>query len=345
MSLFSRHSVAVQTIYSDLKRRALEQLFVLVGTPGSVGEREVRGRPFLYRQFYDARGKKVADYLGSSDDDGARRRAAEVRDAIEVANGLLGDARLLAREGYVRVESRTNAVIASLANHGMFRAGALLVGSHAFGALLNDMGVKGGAHLTEDVDVARLHRLELEDGHASFAKMLDDSTLPLSPVLGSDRRVPPTSFKIAGRDRLRVDLLTPAPGRDVKVVAVPELDAHATALPHLAYLLGESIEAVVIGRESVVPVRVPRPERFAIHKLWVAQVRDATSDKRPKDIRQAALLIAALAEDDATAVEEAVDIFPKIARSKMRLGAQQARDVLSREDHERGAALLRSIGG
>ncbi len=266
--------MGVQTIYSDLKRRASEQAFVLIGTPGSVGEREVRGRAFLYRQFYDARGKKSAEYLGPLDDKAARKRAESIREAIEVANGLLGDARLLAREGYVRVESRTNAIIASLANHGMFRAGALLVGSHAFGALVNELGIKS---------------------------------------------------KIAGRDRLRVDLLTPSSGRD------------------LDYVLSQSIETVIIGRESVVPVRVPRPERFALHKLWVAQMRGATNEKRTKDIHQGAVLVAALAETEVGALEEAFAAFPKSARTKLRSGLKQAHGVLVREGHERGADVLDAL--
>ena len=343
MALFSRHSVGLQTIYSDLKRRASEQAIVLVGTPGSVGEREVRGKSFLYRQYYDARGKKTADYLGPADDAGALERANAVREAIDVTNALLGDARLLAREGYVRVDSRTNAIVASLARHGLFRAGAMLVGSHAFGALLNDMGIKSGAHLTEDIDVARLNPLKLAAERASFAKMLEDSTVPLSPILGFDRKVPPTSYKIAGRERLRVDLLTPTSGRDVKVVPIPELDAHATALPHLAYLLGESTDAIVIGRESVVAVRVPRPERLALHKLWVSQVRAATSEKSSKDVHQGAVLMAALSENESGALEEAFSAFPKGARAKLRLGLKQARTLLMREAHERAVEVLEAM--
>ena len=38
----------------------------------------------------------------------------------------------------------------------------------------------------------------------------------------------------------------------------------------LEYLLKQPIEAVVPGREGVVAVRVPRPERFAWHKMLVS---------------------------------------------------------------------------
>lgn len=322
MALYSRHSVGLTTIYSDLKRRASEQTRLLVGTPGSVGERLVNGHAFLYRQYYDPYGKKVADYLGSAGDPEARARADAVREVIETTNGLLADARLLGRQGYVRVESRANAVLSALANHGLFRGGAVLVGSHAYGALLNDLGIKAAAHLTEDVDVARPDRLKI--AHASFAKMLEDSGIPLSPILGFDRKAHPTSYKAPGRDRLRVDLLVPTSGREVKVLPVPELDAHATALPYLDYLLGDPIEAIVLGRDAVVPVKVPSPERFVLHKLLVSQLRSTTSEKRPKDLQQATVLATALLESDAGALAEAKDALPKSARTHVSRAAKMA---------------------
>ena len=75
---------------------------------------------------------------------------------------------------------------------------------------------------------------------------------------------------------------------------VPELKAHAQAMPHLRALLLRSVDAIVIGREGVVPVRVPRVEAFTWHKVLVSQLRGATSDKRGKDAAQAAVLLAVL---------------------------------------------------
>ena len=344
MSLFSWQSVGLQTIYSDLKRRAAEQPFLLVGTPGSVGTREVSGRMFLYRQFYAPSGKKSADYIGPATDAAARSRADAIREEIGMTNGLLADARLLAREGYVRVDARTGAIVAALANHGLFRAGAMLVGSHAYGVLLNELGARSAAHLTEDIDVARQNVLALgSEGGISFERMLENSTIPLSPIVGFDRKLQPTSYKAPGRDGLRVDLLVPTDGRDVKVLPVPELKAHATALPHLRYLLSEPIDSIVMGRESVVPVKVPRAERLAWHKMLVSQLRTSTSEKRAKDIHQAGVLVAILAENDPGALEVAHEAVPKDARTKTRRGAKLVLSLLSEQKHARGAALLASL--
>lgn len=345
-SLFSRHPLVLQTSFSEVKRQAGEQPFVLVGTPGSVSVREVNGSRFYYRQFYDPQGKKRAEYVGPVADPEAEVRVAVLRDRIGLANALVKDARLLAQRGYARVDPRTNAILASLANHGLFRGGGLLVGSHAYGALLNELGVRAAAFTTEDVDVARGERLDLaavNGESADFARMLADSTIPLQPVPHLKRDAPSTSYKPPGADRLRVDLLVPARGREVTTRSVPELNAHATALPHLAYVLESPIEAAVLGRESVVSVRVPRPEALAWHKMLVSQLRGATSDKKNKDIEQASVLFAVLAEDAPGALEDALAAVPRAARTQTLAGAQQVLRRLEASVHERAVERMKEL--
>jgi hypothetical protein len=52
---------------------------VLVGTPGSVDIRTVRGSSFYYRQFYDALGRKRAEYIGPVGNASAEARARSTR--------------------------------------------------------------------------------------------------------------------------------------------------------------------------------------------------------------------------------------------------------------------------
>jgi hypothetical protein len=345
MSLFTRHPLALQTAFSDLERRALEQPFLLAGTPGSVSVREVSGRSFYYRQFYDAQGKKAAEYIGAVGARAAEQRALEVRVAIALAQQLVKEGRLLAQTGYVRTEPRAAAILGALANRAFFRAGGVLIGSHAYWALLNQLGVRAAAFSTEDVDVARDHPLELalaED--VSFETILGESTVPLHPVPSLDPKAPATSYTAAGRDRLRVDLLVPAGGSEVRVRPVPELKAHAQAMPHLRALLARPVDAIVIGREGVVPVRVPRAEAFAWHKVLVSQLRGATSDKRGKDVAQAAVLLAVLAEDAPDALEAAFGELPRAARGKTRSGLKPVVGLLERAGHERATEALKAIG-
>lgn len=342
--MFSRHPLLLQTAYSDLKRQALEQSSILIGTAGSVGTREVGGRSFFYRQFYDAEGAKAARYIGSTSDPTAIARARELRDQIALTKTLVKDARQLTERGYVRTDQRAGAVVSALFNRGLFRVGALLVGSHAYGALLNELGVRAAAFSTEDIDIARGEPLELAlDGDDSFEQMLRESTVRLSPVPSLDRKAAPTSYKAAGADRLRVDLLVPATGSDVTTRRVPELRAHATALPYLRYVLTDPRDALLLTRDGVIPVCVPRAERLAWHKMLVAQRRGATSEKRAKDLLQASVLFAVLAEDAPDALEEALSSVPRAAKSATRSGAALVLRKLTESGLARAAELMAEL--
>ena len=342
--LFRRYPLGLQTTYSELKQRAFEQRALLLGTLGSVSERVESGRRYLFRQFYDAESKKAAEYIGPSDDAASAARADEIRARIDDAGALAKETQLLTRVGYVDVDARTQAVLVVLTNAGVFRGGALLIGSQAYGAILNDLGVGVATFATEDVDIARPARLAVAGDVPSFEALLQQSRVPLSAIPGFDPREPSTSFSIpprmAGKRRLRVDLIAPAPKSGAALVAVPELKAHAVSLPHLRYLLEDPVETVVLGKASVIPVRVPRPERLAWHKMLVSQLRSATSDKRAKDISQAAVLIAVLAEDAPDTLVAAWAKLPKGSRAEAKGATPMLRAVLAAGGHERALGLL-----
>lgn len=55
-------------------------------------------------------------------------------------------------------------------------------------------------------------------------------------------------------------------------------------------------------------VNVPQPARFAVHKIILAQRRDASGRmKRAKDLAQAKAIIEILREQDPFAIEDALD--------------------------------------
>jgi hypothetical protein len=173
--------------------------------------------------------------------------------------------------------------------------------------------------------------------------MLDDAALGLHAVPQLDRRAPSTSFKPPGRDRLRVDLLMPTEGTTVRILAAPELQAHATALPWLRYLTEESLPSVVIGRSSIVAVNVPRPERLAWHKMLVSQLRHETSEKAPKDLEQAAIVVAVLTEAAPESLGDALSAVPKRALKKTRQGASRVLARLRATKHVEAAELLADL--
>ena len=104
-----------------------------------------------------------------------------------------------------------------------------------------------------------------------------------------------------------VGFLTPAFG-DETVKPLPALGVSAQGLNCLDFLIADPIGAVALYRSGVL-VQIPRPERFAIHKLIVADRRRGGPDrlKARKDRAQAAFLIEVLAEDRPDDLAEAYD--------------------------------------
>jgi hypothetical protein len=310
-SLTEPHERALTLLFSELTGAAARQTEAFLGSPGSLAQRtNETGTQYWVHRYSDAAGRRQEAYLGKSDDPPVSARVADLRERIAAANSSIAAVRLLARAGFATVDRKAYATLASLHNHGLFRAGALLVGSHAYGALLNALGVRAAAYSTEDVDIARRAQLAVS-GIPPFIEMLRDTGLEFFPIPALRRGAPSTSFAERGGSRLHVDLLVPSPDEDYPTLPVPELGAHAQGLPYLAYLLGTSQEIPVLSPHGIVTVRVPAPERLAVHKLIVSQLRGTASPKPAKDLRQAATLIESLAAQFPNAVAEAIEALPK----------------------------------
>ncbi len=141
--------------------------------------------------------------------------------------------------------------------------------------------------------------------------MLREAGIEFVEVPSQNRRQRGTSFKERGASNFKVDLLVPSPDDSYPTIPVPELEAHAQGLPYLRYLLAASQEILVLSSHGTIMARVPLPERYAIHKLIVSQLRNKVSSKPEKDLHQAAALIEALAERYPGAIEDAIAAVPK----------------------------------
>lgn len=341
-ALYAPHDRALTLLYSDLENRALTLRVVFTGTPGSVIERTNReGFRFYVHQSYRGGGRKqseryLAGPVGSPEADSA---AGDLRKRIDEIKGMTPSLRLLGREGFTLVDAKTWSTIASLHNHGFFRGGAHLVGSHAYGVILNRLGARATAWSTEGIDVARGAEISLErvpeDG---FLGMLRGSGLEFVEVPELDRNAPSTSFKEPGRSGVVVDLLGSTTARKPRAIEVPELRAHATGLPWLDYLLEESQTGAILSREGCCIVRVPLPERFAVHKLIVSRLRSSANRKGEKDVLQASVVAAVLADTHPGAIESAIAALPKRGHRYLRGALTMARPLLAA--HPRALAEL-----
>ncbi len=328
--LYRKHPPAVAATYADVENHALHQGETLVGTPGAISRREnANGTKFLVRQFYDLDGRKRDQYLCRLDAPGAEAVADRWRTRIRESKELQASVRLLAREGYSILDPRHLAVLVPLDRHGVFEAGAVLVGTHAFEVIVNRLGIRVAAFATEDVDIARPGKLAWEaPPKGGLLEILRESGIDFVDVPALDHGAPSTSYKEKGRSRLTVDLLVPTAGQEIETRAVPELGAHATALPYLKYLLTETQAGAALSSRGVAAVRIPVPERFAWHKLIVAQLRAGRTERSRKDLKQAAVLVAATGELLPGALDEAFGKTPASSRKHIRKSLEGLRPDL-----------------
>ncbi len=297
---------SVQVLYSELLDHALQAEAERVAAelpPGTFVSKEIKGARYWYLQV--ARGAaKRQHYLGPETSkllDWMRRvtdRRAAMTPDREVRVRLAG---MLARGGAFTESRAAVEVLRLLGDAGVFRRGGVLVGTRAFTALGNLLGVRFDQQIlqTQDIDIAHDPAIDVALAErADVGRSLLESGLGFFPVPGLDPAAPSTSFKIRGRE-LRVDFLVPARARrrEGTPVAIPSLGIAAQPLPFLGYLLAETAPAVVVGGEPVL-VQIPTPARFALHKLWTARRRPAAQQVRAaKDRRQAVALLEVLAED------------------------------------------------
>lgn len=305
---------ALATLFGTIDGHAKAGVPVFPGSPGTISKRKNQhGVEFYVRRYYGEDGTQKEIYLGLASD--SEKKVGELTARISEVKAMVPEIRLLIREGFQAADQKTYATLASLHLNGLFAAGATLVGSHAFGVIMNQMGFRVAAYSTEDIDVARREALAFEKiPDKSFLEMLRDSGIHFVEVPALDRKQASSSFKQQGKSRFHVDLLVPSPDSEIRTVPVPELKAHATALPFLAYLLGRTQMSTLLSPEGCCPVRVPVAERFAVHKLIVSQLRTNRDAKSDKDISQAAAVLAALGNRFPGAIEAAFSDLPKSAR-------------------------------
>ena len=201
--------------------------------------------------------------------------------------------------GCATISYQAYKVLNAAAQSGLFRAGGVLVGSYAFLAIGNMLGVSWvrDTTLTQDLDFAVSPECMVAipgEGEPLRETILtaDDDFLEV-PLL--DPKKQSTSFKVRGRD-FRVDLITPKTGRGDSPKFVPPIKSYAETVRFLEFVLEDTQKAVMLAKAGVV-VNVPNPARFALHKLVVSGRRtSAQRTKSSKDLKQAAQIIAVLLE-------------------------------------------------
>lgn len=307
MTLTTSFPLAVQTAYQDLlnahRTRAVAEI------PGTPFLKELpHGNYWYTRQRIGD--KPVDRYLGPDTPDLRARIEAAKADAEDKKAFERRCSTLVAQlrsAGLPALDRDTGKVLNAMARVGVFRLGGTLVGTHAFRLYSAELGVQFGSVLsaTEDVDLASFENLKLvidDEVDPSISETF--KALDLEPMLGLDRKNRPTRWRMRGGGT-SVDFLAPRMREDSDILYLEPLGVYAQSLSFLNFLIADPIPAVALYRSGLL-LQIPTPERYAIHKLIVAQRRHASSAaKAVKDLAQAEALIGVLAEDRPGALEAA----------------------------------------
>lgn len=309
-----RYNATVTSLFAEL----MDQLLTLEGQRsianlhGGFTGKTLSNRRYWYFQYREPNQSVRQIYIGP--DGPATRRFVETfeheREKVETDERQIERLCAMLRQGGMRIaDAGTFRILRALSDSGLFRQGAMLVGTHAFVTIGNLLGIqwRNPSAQTQDIDVARDNSLDLalppgED--MDLPAVLDNLEMGFLPVPPLNPKEPSTSFKVRGRD-FRLDLLTPAKGARTKPVHFSSINAAAQPLQFLDYIMEQPERAPFIGRSAFL-VNVPDPARFALHKLISSQLRTpAFQAKAGKDREQAAQLLEALLEDRPADVESA----------------------------------------
>lgn len=306
---FRRHSHTAAAAYHDLVSLLLDDAASdLRGTPTL---RPRGNRAYWYDRYRV--GKDTNErYLG--EDTPKLRERIEAHQLLkqgrtERARTRARLVRLLRSERFLGLDAAAGSLVSGLAKSGVFSTGGVLVGTVAFLLYEGELGLKLAADetaMTSDIDLAsfdnRADSDELVQVH--IPEVLEGFRFAPLPSLERNK-----AWRWGQSDGSSVvEFLTPSFRDDEGLRDLPQLGVSARALHHLEYLISDPLDAAAVYRDGIL-VKIPRPEKFAIHKLIVADRRLGGPDslKARKDLMQAETVMSILAEDRPSDLLEAYE--------------------------------------
>jgi hypothetical protein len=309
--LYAEQSLSTQTAYAQLLDAALgaERVRSFSDLQGSFNEKKVKGRRYWYFQFTEPSGKLHQVYVGPDGEPVQRLMAQKA--APSAAAALRPLARSAVALGNTAVLPRHYRVIRRLADYGFFRAGGVLIGTHAFVALGTSLGVRwGDASRTQDIDFAhpgkKLSLLLPNNVEVKTDEAVTSLEMGFLPVSGLSGKTGGT-YLIPSEPDFRLDFLTPLHRGSDAPYNHPQLHVTLQPLPFMEFSLEGVEQAVLFCNEGAVLVNVPSSERYALHKLVVYGERAGSFRvKSTKDLMQAACLLDFLWDHRRDSLEEAL---------------------------------------
>lgn len=309
--LYSELSLSTQTAYAQLLDAALgaELVRSVADLSGSFNAKTVKGRKYWYFQYTEPSSKLMQVYVGPDSEPVHRLMQRKGGTSASAALGPL--ARSALALGCTPALPRQYRVIRRLADYGFFHAGGLLIGTHAFLAYANMLGVRwGGQDRTQDIDFAHAGKAvalvlpnNVEVNTDEAISSLNMGFLPVSGLNGKTGG----AYLIPAEPDFRLDFLTPLHRGGNTPYVHPQLHVTLQPLRFMEFSLERLEQAVVFCSEGAVLINVPSPERFSLHKLLAFGERaGAFRGKSSKDLAQAAYLLAYLWDHRREPLDEAL---------------------------------------
>ena len=297
---FTSLSSSAQVAYADLLTNLHTAAIPARGV--SCFTRKIKGKTYWYVQHMVGDSKR-SHYIGP-DTESVRQQIARYRrrqnDAQLLKPALNRLVATCAASGLHTLTAIETRVYQALAQTGLFEAGAVVVGTHAFLHIGNMLCVQWEQPVwrTDDLDIAQEETIAVAAPPmgADLGGILRKVDKGMFAVPSLNPKHPSTNFRFRKQD-LTVSLLTPLRGKlSTTPVQLEVLNAAARPLRFLDYLIEDS-QAAAVPSGSGILVRVPQPGRFALHKLVVSQRRpSAETAKSRKDLAQAAAVLDVLRE-------------------------------------------------
>lgn len=320
--MLSRLPDNCNTLYADLQQKVLDSLAIQTG--GSFVSKTIKGVTYWYFQTRQVSGHRKQIFIGRETPEilarvnKARKAKSDATKILEERKRLVA---MLSVGGATVEKGRPAKIIDSMASAGVFDGGGILVGSFAFASYGNMLGVSFNSALlrTEDIDFSIERDIQI-----GVARNICDDLRRADPSLKTPPQPLPSSvpFELIASDGFKVEFLTTRKTASDKVsVLIEQLSVHAQPLEYMDYLIGNNQPAIILYGAGI-PVRVPDPARFALHKLAVSQLRPiGMKTKADKDIRQAGAILEVLLDDTpgmlllaAAALNERNDMMANLTR-------------------------------
>ncbi len=301
---FTELPVSAATAYAQLQTAALavELERNVAHLHGSFSTKTIKNTKQWYFSFRQPDQRVRQIYIGP--DNGA------VRELVNSARKSVPDAQLkpLAKSaralGCSTIVRKHLSVILRLNEFGFFRAGGVLVGTHAFLSYANLLGVRWrNPDQTADIDFAHAGRniaiglpATIEATPHDALTTMQEGFLPLGQYRGSMG----TSYRHPDEPEFQVDFLTTQTSDSDAPIKIENLDVALQPLRFMEFSLEQIEQATLFdttGRSVV--VNVPAPQRYAIHKLLIVGERSAQHRaKVSKDLAQVAAILEYFADAD-----------------------------------------------